>query len=68
MDGTQVIYDSDAGTNGATHNVYELATGLTAAAQPAVPHRSRRELASERFGAEYARTLSADRGTPWKAR
>ena len=30
MDGTQIIYDSDAGTNGATHNVYERASGCQA--------------------------------------
>ncbi len=30
MDGTQVIYDSDASTNGATHNVYEKASGCQA--------------------------------------
>jgi hypothetical protein len=34
MDGTQVIYDSDAGSNSAHHAVYQLATGLPAVKLP----------------------------------
>jgi hypothetical protein len=34
MDGTQVIYDSDAGSNSAHHAVYQLTTGLPAVKRP----------------------------------
>jgi hypothetical protein len=37
MDGTQVIYDSDAGSNGLHHAVYQMSTALAAAPGPVYP-------------------------------